>query len=357
MQKNELHNKRVFSFDLIRIIAVLAVVFIHSSGGLTAGYSPSSFTFIIENLIDSIARLGVPLFIMITGALMLKENKIVDKKTNFKYALKIFFLLYFWSFFYSSVNQLIGVVLVKQPFSFKQFFTVFIEGYYHLWYLYMLFSFALIMPILRAFVKKENSKLVLYFVLLSIVFQFSVPLLNLAVEQLTGVSNLITDYAARYKLDFIGEYTTYFLIGWYIANIEIKKKHRYILYIVGAVSFLTTVLSIQLLSERIPTIYDVVYSNLNVNILFSSIAVFVAIYYFFKDRNYEKYSAIATKLSSLTFGVYLLHPLFLMTICRMYNMQSALLQIFLNWLIATVGALALTYILSKTPYVKKLVVF
>lgn len=70
-------NNRILSLDITRIVAVLAVVMIHSSARFITE-SKTAYEFTAGNIFDTIARIGVPLFIMISGALMFFLNKYFD---------------------------------------------------------------------------------------------------------------------------------------------------------------------------------------------------------------------------------------------------------------------------------------
>ena len=66
--------------DMARIVAVLAVVMIHCSADFIANYPLHTSEFISGNLFDSISRMAVPLFLMISGALFLDQ----DRELSFK---------------------------------------------------------------------------------------------------------------------------------------------------------------------------------------------------------------------------------------------------------------------------------
>ena len=67
-------NQRKLYLDLLRIIAISAVVMIHVSASYVTNAN-SLLDFTVGNIFDSVSRLGVPLFLMISGALILDENK------------------------------------------------------------------------------------------------------------------------------------------------------------------------------------------------------------------------------------------------------------------------------------------
>lgn len=91
--------ERNYSLDLTRIAAVLAVVMIHVSSAFVSSYEINTLEFQTANVLDSISRLGVPLFVMISGSLFLDEKrKISTRNLYFKNIKGILFLLYLWSF-------------------------------------------------------------------------------------------------------------------------------------------------------------------------------------------------------------------------------------------------------------------
>ena len=76
-------TQRHLGLDLVRIVAILAVVMIHASASFLVSYPAGSFEFSVGNLGDGISRLGVPLFVMLSGALMLDEQRNLTLKRIF----------------------------------------------------------------------------------------------------------------------------------------------------------------------------------------------------------------------------------------------------------------------------------
>lgn len=68
-------KERIVTLDIVRIVAAVAVVMIHSCSRFIMLYGNDTTEFIYGNFFNCISRPGVPLFVMISGALMLDENK------------------------------------------------------------------------------------------------------------------------------------------------------------------------------------------------------------------------------------------------------------------------------------------
>lgn len=153
---------RNYSFDLMKVFSVFLIILTHVSAPFVIYFQPNSNEFIAGNILDALSRVGVPLFVMITGALWLDENRSFFIKDFFKkYVLKFACLLIVWSviyaFFYMSLEKV----------SFWEYVLTF-KGTDnpHLWYLYMLLGVYLTTPVLRLFVKKENAPYILYMIVL-----------------------------------------------------------------------------------------------------------------------------------------------------------------------------------------------
>ena len=66
-------SRRIYYLDVLRVVACMAVVMIHASAPYL-GKDIGSFNFWVGNVLDSLSRVAVPLFVMISGALMLDEK-------------------------------------------------------------------------------------------------------------------------------------------------------------------------------------------------------------------------------------------------------------------------------------------
>ena len=68
-------SKRIFYFDALRALAIICVILIHiytlTRGHVVSGYSNISFEWVFTQIIGNPFRLGVDLFLMLSGALSL----------------------------------------------------------------------------------------------------------------------------------------------------------------------------------------------------------------------------------------------------------------------------------------------
>ena len=76
--------KRVFYFDVIKVLAMLCVIACHAS--LIFKGNPLFTTNLLHYINMSVAHIGVPLYVMVSGALILSKP-IDDKKTVWRFYL------------------------------------------------------------------------------------------------------------------------------------------------------------------------------------------------------------------------------------------------------------------------------
>jgi surface polysaccharide O-acyltransferase-like enzyme len=123
---------------------------------------------------------AVPVFFMITGALMLNKSKeyTVEKLLK-KYALRIILALLLFGFPYAIIKN-IGLGLTMNCellwISFLDVLTG--NSFRHLWYLYALLGVYFIMPVLFLFIKSAERVWVKYLLFVLFVLEFFVPMLN-----------------------------------------------------------------------------------------------------------------------------------------------------------------------------------
>lgn len=345
--------KRIYYIDLLRTIACLSVVMIHVS----ASYVIKDFgtiNFWIGNIFDSISRIGVPLFVMISGCLMLDEKYDLNKEKLVKHIKKLLKFFVFWSFFYCIVYQIhISVIMNVKEINFFEIVKRFFIGHYHLWYIYMIIGLYLISPILRLFVNKENVKYIRYFIVLSVIFNFIIPQIIYIGSYYTNWFEILNEMLEYINVKFVGGFTTYFILGWYLNNYQIEKKK--VLYICGIISFILIVIMTGILSITQNNAIQM-YGNTTITVLMYSVMVF----YFIKEKfkvNNKEYDII-NNISNYSLGIYAIHP-FVIKIMYMFTeiikCDIAIINIPIIFCITVLISYIGTYILSKIPILKTIV--
>lgn len=339
-------KSRSLSLDCTRIIAVLAVIMIHTAMGFVK-FDVNSSTYMWGNIFDALARVGVPLFVMVSGALMLDEEKTISFKILFsKYILNIALLFISWSIFYL-IPEIAKAIIRNKPITFNNIIKQLISGGFHMWYLIMIIGLYLTIPILKLFVKKENSTKILYIILVSVVFVFS-PALLACLYKFNSVFGVLYEQLARFDYGFLGIFPTYFITGWYVTHVGINHKKS--IYLLSLISVLVIIILVQITGN-----YNAAYSNSNILVYLYSLGVFTFITNICRNKVSPK---IVEKLSNLTFGVYIIHAIVLKIVgILLSNMHITPITIIAKFLLITLISFAGSYIISKIPVIKKLVRF
>jgi len=346
-------KERIIAFDFLRIIAALAVVMIHSAIVTDVSFSDGV-------IFHSLSRFAVPVFLMISGALMLDEKKTLTTKDTFKKILFWGIMLLIWNVIYAGFYCILIPIKDNQKIALSSVVKGIVLGNYHFWYMYLLLGLYLITPILRLFVKKANMKYLLYFVFLAIIFTFLPTILNICFNKVlpSSLDGLFNSFISSFYINGFFGYITYYILGWIIVNLEIKKCFRYIIYAIGFISMLIMTLGTELIFKKGKPILFL-FDNLMIFNFCYSTFVFAFFFYLFKKIKLNQFvQNLILKLSSLTFGVYLIHDL-IREILNVFIFKQLLVNNMIHslviWFITVVLSFSICYIISLIPFIKKLI--
>lgn len=348
-------NNRIFYLDILRVIACLSIIMIHSSAPYVIE-NIGSFNFWIGNIFNGLFRIGVPLFIMISGALMLDKNYKFSPNKLLKHITKLIIFFIFWSTIYCIIFNIIGKIFIKhESIDIQLVVSSLIKGHYHLWFVYLIIGLYLIVPILRLWVTDNNKKYIEYFIILSIIFTYIIPqIINIGSNYNSLFVHLNDIIEGYLQLQYVGGFTSYFILGWYFNNYDIKNKK--IICMFGFISLLITIIGTYILSastEKLITMYG----NLSINVLFQTIAMFIII----KDRfiNLQnKNNKIISSISKCSLGIYAIHALIVSIMYKILEhltFDFALINIPIVFIVSFLMAYLASFILSKIPVLKKIV--
>lgn len=292
------HGKRSTELDILRLLAMLAVISIHIS---TTAQSWTDT--LIRNIEFSAVTWCVPVYVMISGRLFLAEDKELPISAYFKkYILRIAIAFAFWSAIYQVMYIAMGAY---DDLNWKGILAEYIAGPYHMWFLWMICGLYLATPVLRKIA--EDLRVARYFVALFVVFSFLVSY----GEALPFIGSILTSVLSSVQLQLFLGFTGYYVMAHVIHDTEFSKRKEVAVYVLGIVSLIftcaaATVLAIQ---SGEPVEYFAGYQK--VNVIFTSAAIFT----FFDKRvsrvNFtERTRRLFAKGAELSFGIYLIHALF-----------------------------------------------
>ena len=291
-------NNRDYLFDVLRIVAIWGVVCLHISAPVVKrAPSINSLNWWIGNVANSYSRWSVPIFVMISGALILNNKYKSIASFYQKRARRILVPILFWSIFYFVWEFIQGIQLSAYQIVISIAMGV---PYYHLWFLYMILGLYLITPFLSAFVKITDRKLLIFFIAIFYTF----VLMQSCTDKIYGKNISVF---TTYSIYFI----PYFLMGFSLFRTELKifndKKPLFwvgMFLLSGLAIALITGLLLPYLGEKT---WGLMYNNFNPLVVIMSISLALLVKSLFAEINY-RYTRFLERLSSLTLGIYVIHP-------------------------------------------------
>jgi surface polysaccharide O-acyltransferase-like enzyme len=215
-----LNQEREFSVpvDLVRTVAIVGVLLLHAANDLTIQQMNNLeiYRWTIVDIYQSIGRIGVPLFVLLTGALLLQPSKLNEPIGTFfkKRWLRIGLPFIFWGATYFAWDYFVDRQINQQSFSTSSVIQGILNGpYYHFWYLYMLVGLYLFTPILRIVVAHAERNLIKYII---VVWFFSVAVLPLL--------GLFGPYYLDSIVLTIPEYVGFFLLGAFLLTVQKRSR-------------------------------------------------------------------------------------------------------------------------------------
>ena len=139
----------------LRVLATIIVVVIHTSGGVLFHYNtiPHS-SWWIGNVISNFGRFSVPVFVMISGALLLGREIDLFPFLQKRFV-RVWIPFTIWVIIYVFYHN----IFERNPYSFSKAFVDYLTmggGLYgHLWFIYMILGLYLLTPFINYFLLKE----------------------------------------------------------------------------------------------------------------------------------------------------------------------------------------------------------
>lgn len=332
-------SEREIWIDVLRMIACISVVLIHSSAKYD-GFIPGQFILAPANYI--LMATGVSIFFMISGALLLSKEQELQMFYKKRFT-RILAPTLIWSVFYIIYEQIYHHSFTWQNTLSKISMIPFVNQTGILWFMYVLIGIYLVIPILSSWLNKASRKDI-EMVLCLWGITLLMPIFTLYNET---CKFLISEGGALYLFNgFIG----YALLGYYLRKYvhwSVRNTRFIILFLFSIITpliiFFTSFIPLSLLN-----------GSMNIPTVCLSATCFI----FFKSLSYSngKILKIARYISKYSFGIYLSHWVFMLPlkyILTQYHINY-LIQIPVTACFVFLISLFFVVLLSKCPYSKLL---
>lgn len=327
-------KNRIEYISLASVLSAIAVVILHVNW-CVLNFSLDSYWF-SANLFHSIFIFAVPIFFMISGAMLLDFNKKYDLKTYiFKRINKSIIPYIVWSIlgllFFIFVLHTVNISDVNLMYIFTGLIKGNIVRPY--WFFIPLFELYFLYIIFSRF--SDNQR----YLIILIIMTFIVNLL----VNLKGIT--------------IVGYLCYALCGYYIHKYDINKNIRLILYLFSIIGVLIIFVGTCYLSMSSGNYVATFKDYVSIPVMVYSVGLFV----FIKNNLVNimdniKIHNVVSFLDLYTFGIYLIHWFVIQFLIEIFkiNINSLIYRLLAPFLIILV-CIGITYIIRKIPIVKRIV--
>ena len=343
--------ERLYWIDQLRVLACFAVVLLHVSGVAVVEAKFASIDWHIGNLLDSATRWSVPVFVLISGALLLNPARSIPPLEFYKQRItRLIIPTLGWTVLYLCLLTLLS----DDGLTVQERIEALLRGrFVHIWFLYMIFGLYLVTPFLQTYIgastfKERNLLLVVLFIIAT-----AASTLNAFLEK-TPQSLAITLFVP---------FTLYYVAGYQLLAFDAKSISP--VYLWGGV--IVAILAVAGGTYLFVEYWDNtargrwLYRYLSPPVIVMALGIFMLA---LKNAQNIKPANSATRkivesISAATLGIYLIHPLFLSFLDRfVFSVMdfSALISIPITTIIIFLLSYIAIYIISKLPFVKLLVV-
>ena len=343
-------GKRVIYFDILNILAIIAVVSMHMNG--IVHVNPNIRAWNTSLIVDCIMYWAVPVFVMLSGATLMNYREKYDTKTFFKKRfIKILIPFLFWAIIMFAWKIATKQIDVLDFPGWKDWINAFFankeEGIYY--FLFEILGVYLTMPLLSLLAKKEYRKTLWLIVVLFFVFNGFLP-------NILGLFNIFWNETFGIR---INGYLIYAILGYLLSTEDLIKKQKNAIYIGAIIGIIYRYLVTFILSKKAGIVVGTAGGYFTWHCILLSCAVFI----FVKDLQFDKKLENKTKvtkalstISSCSFGIYLIHMIVKYYITDLLNWNG------FSWSYRTIGiiityciSLIIVYLLKKIPIIKKVV--
>lgn len=347
-QKIKLKNTRITYLDILNVIAIIAVIALHCNG-IVHG-NPNTRAWNTSLIVECICYFAVPLFCMLSGATLMNYREKYDTKTFFKKRfIKVLVPFAFWAII-MFIWKIHIIKTIPNINGLKNWINAFFQNkeestYY---FMYSILGIYLTMPILSLLTEKKHRKTLWFTVVLYFIFNSLIP-------------NVLNLFEITYNTNtqvLLGGYIIFVILGYLLSTEELSRNKRIIIYIFAIIGVLYRFFTTYIMSKEYGYVIKTTwgYTSWHSILLASSVFIFIKQLFTVKISLSAKKAKLVSKISSCSFGIYLIHQIVMYYEKTIFSINTA------SWEWRTMGVI-ITYIISliivfsmkKIPIVKKLV--
>lgn len=332
-------KKEVGFLSILRIISAFAVVVIHAVATSVFNYSgdvSDSIVYVLDT-VHVYMNWAVPVFFMITGYIFIGLKSECELSKMKKYVLRFLAALFIFGFGYAMLERVYSTHTINIDNFIYAIGDIFTGNLWdHMWYVYEIIGIYIVLPIVKPFTDKSNKNLI-YAASVTFVFNILLPFIG----DMFGTELAFSIPLVRYMF--------YIFAGGLIAKLHIPNIKRNRIY---SICFLIASICLVWIFYR--NGISCAYNSLAICAMALSIFLLFSLIF----ENCAGKNRIIKDLSSLTWGVYLIHPLVLNVVIKVLHIQPLDYPPYFSIPILCIGVFAvsllLIFVMKKIPLVKKM---
>ena len=373
--KTEISNKRIIYLDFLKIIGIFLMVANHCVDNVTPLERAEPWYNLWGSVYNSFTRPAIPLFMMVTGILLLPTH--MDMGSFYKKRIsRIIIPFLFWSVLYNLFPWFTGVLkcepetinlffkwvdpsqslsdalrnVLMIPFNFSGFAI-------QMWYVYLLIGIYLYIPVFSAWVEKSDKhsqRIFLGIWALSLTIPY---LRNYLSANVFGECSW-NEFGLFY---YFAGFSGYLLLGHHLVKypLNLSKVQKYALalvtFIIGYGITLIGFKNATAVVGQTEAMVELFFTFCSPNVALMSFAIFIVC----QDLSFknEKVNRLITQFSICTFGIWMCHYFFVGPVYLLVRGLDApiLLKVFIENILVLLISFAIVYcVRSMGKYGKKI---
>lgn len=297
MQQRKIH------MDLLRIVAILCVIYNHTRerGYYLYAFPSSSVLHYFYIAMAAFIAVAVPIFFMLSGALLLpKEESLGDLFRKRVCRIVLVIVLF-------SVLQYVIMLLEHRAEPTVSYFlrALFEEGMITpYWFLYAYLAYLLILPFLRKLVRVMKKQDYLYLFGLLLVVEGAIP----AILYPFGV----TELNPFFELPLLNHVSVYPLLGYYIENYMEEEQYNkrttavVLLSMLLVLVFFVGMTSLRALPYESFNVYDTGLYTGSLTMILDAGVYYLVKRFCMKQKGHPRMDKIVHSIGQCVFGIYLM---------------------------------------------------
>lgn len=360
----KISDSRFFWLDVARCVAIISITLNHAVNRAYHVYEGQSAEFfsiplgstLFKTVVYVFSRIGVPLFLMISGALLFNKeiNNAEDIKKFYKHNLlsllitsEIWMFIMYWVIYIMEGHFRTESIFMSILGLLETMFFVNQTTFHSMWYIPMILCIYLFLPFLIMIKNKVPKKIIMIPMAATLIYYYLIPTLN---DILCGLGS--STFSVQEDV-ILPQYLLIVVVGYLISKGVLKNLNKYLLMLGAVFSFAVSVGIQMFLFSQKP---DVI-------LRYEFVGFFVCAFFLFEifRRYSDRIAGIRPAvegLSKISFGIYFVH-IIIMEILRATTysflatkISQPMILIYLE-VVSFIGSIIFIKLVSLIPKAKK----